>query len=443
MVIRASQVIPVYPLTEDVQPGDVFLVLTPIQAQHEEYRKRGFLALDQHMSRQRSLAYLSFYESRYGISDTKLPPGVWQFPDTSRCDLAGDGDEAGEANTESDSRMPHDWCLAPRAAFPSYNFEVQSGGGLALAMPIQGVPVGLNMVYGDAASGSITISDAHTYGVSFEELDEVVRAWAAKARVRANLSAFRDAAADRRCWLFFTCDQDLFLRVVNRVYVTGGVTVSLNSTASFEGQVEAGAEQNLTIPDVTAGGSGDGEDGEAPGASDGPTAALYAASLERLSGRINNALPGGEIQVAWATNRGVTMAETFDRPLVIGYLGFDYPIRRDGSLGIPIATLSQLEQRSSSVDLDRLGFTSKQLDYLEITTNLKEMEDGAADAVWDRAAMEVGPQFVEVYKAKLEEKPDSPRIAFSRARSDFMLQDPSYEAITYYAVKRAYEERKR
>jgi len=31
--IRASQVIPVYPLTEDLQPGDVFLVQTPIEDQ--------------------------------------------------------------------------------------------------------------------------------------------------------------------------------------------------------------------------------------------------------------------------------------------------------------------------------------------------------------------------------------------------------------------------
>ena len=35
--IRASQVIPVYPLTEDLQPGDVFLVQTPIEEQVKVY----------------------------------------------------------------------------------------------------------------------------------------------------------------------------------------------------------------------------------------------------------------------------------------------------------------------------------------------------------------------------------------------------------------------
>ena len=173
MVIRASQVIPVYPLTEDLQPGDIFLVLTPVQAQHEEYRKRGFLALDQHMSRQWSLDYQSFYQNGYKIKDRPPPPQHWQFPEKASCDLREEKKD-GTTSTRK-SPAPTDWCHAPRAAFPSYNFSVKSGGGLALALPIQGVPVGLNMVYGDSASGSITLSDAHTYGVSFDELDVVVR----------------------------------------------------------------------------------------------------------------------------------------------------------------------------------------------------------------------------------------------------------------------------
>src|SRR5215207_1958703 len=43
--IRASQVIPVYPLSEDVQPGDVFLVTETVEQQQETYLERGYLAL--------------------------------------------------------------------------------------------------------------------------------------------------------------------------------------------------------------------------------------------------------------------------------------------------------------------------------------------------------------------------------------------------------------
>jgi hypothetical protein len=41
VVIRASQVVPVYPLTEDVQPGDIFLAQTPIDKQVKLCGHRG------------------------------------------------------------------------------------------------------------------------------------------------------------------------------------------------------------------------------------------------------------------------------------------------------------------------------------------------------------------------------------------------------------------
>ena len=44
--IRASQVIPVYPLTEDLQPGDLFLVQTPVEEQARVYMEKGFLPLE-------------------------------------------------------------------------------------------------------------------------------------------------------------------------------------------------------------------------------------------------------------------------------------------------------------------------------------------------------------------------------------------------------------
>jgi len=49
--IRASQVIPVYPLTEDLQPGDVFLVQTPVEDQVKVYLAKGFLPLDNLVTR--------------------------------------------------------------------------------------------------------------------------------------------------------------------------------------------------------------------------------------------------------------------------------------------------------------------------------------------------------------------------------------------------------
>ena len=81
LVIRASQVIPVYPLTEDIQPGDLLLVSTPIEDQVKLYKEKGFLPLDQHFVRLYSTKFPEFYNSRYGITSGTIPPEQWQVQD--------------------------------------------------------------------------------------------------------------------------------------------------------------------------------------------------------------------------------------------------------------------------------------------------------------------------------------------------------------------------
>ena len=67
--IRASQVIPVYPLTEDLQPGDVFLVQTPVEEQVKVYLAKGFLPLENLVTRLSPSGYarvLSWLAARSG-----------------------------------------------------------------------------------------------------------------------------------------------------------------------------------------------------------------------------------------------------------------------------------------------------------------------------------------------------------------------------------------
>src|SRR5713226_803856 len=65
MTIRGSQVIPVYPLTEDIQPGDIFLVQVPIDKQQQLYKLNGFLALDNHLDRLNPTGYDRFYDHSF------------------------------------------------------------------------------------------------------------------------------------------------------------------------------------------------------------------------------------------------------------------------------------------------------------------------------------------------------------------------------------------
>src|ERR1017187_6948770 len=168
MTIRGSQVIPVYPLTEDIQPGDIFLVQVPIDKQQQLYKKNGFLPLDNHLGRMNSDGYSDFYgHSFFSTNGTYVLPRDWIRPEGVGIYLGTNG-----SNTKS-------WLAAPRVAFPSYSFSVQNGAGLSLAVPVQGVPVGLSLLASEAASGSIQIQDARTMGVETISLYRQLKTWGA------------------------------------------------------------------------------------------------------------------------------------------------------------------------------------------------------------------------------------------------------------------------
>jgi hypothetical protein len=313
MTIRGCQVIPVYPLTEDIQPGDIFLVQVPIDRQQSLYRAQGFLALDNHLARLNPTGYADFYANNF-------------FSRGSTNNLLTDWIRPSGTNQS--------WQAAPHTAFPSYTFAVRNGAGLNLALPIQGVPVGLSLLASDAASGSVQIQDAHTVGVDTLSLYRQVQQWAATNR--AFLQPFgTPAGATRRN----------YLRVVSRLYTAGRLTVSLKDVSNRGGGLDAGVPKpvNLLVPELPT------------NATNGSANALqgYTDAFDTLSRIVSaataptdaggNLLPGGSLRLAAASARTVSIDETFDPALSIGYLGFDCAIEADGELGAPIPTHANLE----------------------------------------------------------------------------------------------------
>ncbi len=290
LVIRASQVIPVYPLTEDLQPGDVFLVQTPIEKQIKLYEAKGFLPLENLVARLRPLGYEAFYRGAFGVNGENRPPLHWQ--------------------SKKDG-----WDEAPHAAFPSYSFSVQRGAGLSLALPVQGVPVALNLLGAGQAHGSITIKDAYTYGVDLLSLREQVEVWGEKHRQFLQNYAPTERGAS-------------YLRVVNRVYLTGKVNIMVSSAESYAGSVSGGAPKPVDLLRL---------DPNEPGK-------RYTEAMEALSKSVDTAIPGGTLKLASASGRTVSLIEKFPQPLVVGYIGFDLQIMEDGELGDPIPTQSLLSQ---------------------------------------------------------------------------------------------------
>ena len=315
--IRASQVIPVYPLTEDLQPGDVFLVQTPVEEQTRLYLEKGFLPLENLVTRLRVSGYQDFYAGWPEVEDgSNAPPRRWQFP---------------EAGTPDFSR-------APLAAFPTYSFSVSRSGGLSLAIPVQAVPLGLNLLDSASADGTITLKDAHTYALPTRLLWDSIHSWAQSNQ--AFLAQYQPTEGTKE-----KAGSEFFLRVVHRVYLVKTVNVTLFANRASAGEASAGVPGEvklLNIADTTEASKRFEEVNKVLANAADPSPAEAAA------GAIAPIKAGGTVRVAMATARDVSLVETFQRPLVIGYLATDYRILKDGRLDSPVPTMARLENRPVS-----------------------------------------------------------------------------------------------
>lgn len=311
MVIRASQILPVYPLTEDLQPGDVFLVQVTVEDQAKAYRERGFLPLDNLIYRLDPGGYERFYRQSFEAGGAQHPlPKHWLEPG-----------------------KPGSWTLAPNASFPTYAFSARRGGGFNVALPVQGIPVGLSLLGGDATQGTITIAEARTYGVDTISLYEDVLEWAEQ-----NRAFLRNYGGGPR---------PNYLRVVSRVYITGRINVSLQSSQSSGGTLSGGAAKPVDLVVPSAGADPQKNTLESYTSNIDKLNVMISKALERAGG--SNLAPGGTVKVVSASSGSITLAEDFARPLVIGYLGFDMAIGSGGVLGPPMPTQAVLERGVSPV----------------------------------------------------------------------------------------------
>ena len=312
MTIRGSQVIPVYPLTEDIQPGDIFLVQVPIDKQQELYELNGFLALDNHLDRINPIGYDRFYAySFFAKGVTNELPRDWIRP----------------AGTNQS------WQLAPHVAFPSYSFTVRNGAGMNLAVPVEGVPVGLSLMASDAASGTIEIKDSYTMGVDTISLYRQLGDWA-----KANTDFLGYFGPGGK--------QTNYLRVVTRIYATGKMSVSLTDASSRSGGLDVGVPKpvNLLSPALPANSTNTAEAAFQNYTNGWNTLSQIVQAAGAAKDAAGNVLPGGSLRLTAASARSVSMDESFTPPIVFGYLGFDCAIATNGELGAPIPTYAVLAQ---------------------------------------------------------------------------------------------------
>lgn len=367
MTIRGSQVVPVYPLTEDIQPGDIFLVQVPVDKQQEIYRRNGFLPLDNHLGRINPDGYADFYgNSFFPTNGAVVLPRDWIRPE-------GPGNYTNNKGTSTGS-----WQAAPRVAFPSYSFKVQNGAGLSLAVPVQGVPVGLSLLASDAASGSIQIQDARTMGVDTISLYRQVEEW---ARANSNFLLNFGASPESK--------RTNYVRVITRVFASGRMVVSLKDASSRSGGLDVGVPKpvNLLVPQLPS------EQANSPEAALSNYTNAWNAMSEMVkaagsavdaTGRI---LPGGSLRLVAASARSVSLDETFDPPVILGYLGFDCAIAESGELGAPIPTYAVLDAHYAINQFKqfRARFNAGTNCFNTIETNYSTGSSAKKEAIRNRA----------------------------------------------------------
>jgi hypothetical protein len=334
LTIRASQVLPVYPPSEDVEPGDVFIVDTSLADQARVYEEKGFLPLDQLVTRLRGLPYDAFYRDGY----FENPYGK----------VPHDRPSAGTSPS------------APKVAFPAYSFRVDRSAGLKLALPLSGVPVGLGLLGSSQAQGSVTIRDASTYAIDGEALARKLYEWWDADEARRE--TFGAIARDTK--------KPVYLRAVTRVFLARGVTVSLVSLDALGAGVDAGVPPQIELQRIAM-----EQPDMAPKA-----AAAYRDALATLGGP-----PGGAVRVTQASSRAVTMDEDFERPLVLGYLGFDVRVFPDGRLSAPVPSFATVAEGSTALESVKAvsfgedGNTALLERFLEDPTNAEKLKAWLAE----------------------------------------------------------------
>jgi hypothetical protein len=291
-------------LTEDLQPGDVFLVQIPIQKQEQLYKERGFVPLDQLVVRLQNLDYGRFY-----------------FPAYFKQYYPGKALERPQPDPNSKERRFRDAPL-PMAAFPTYSFKIDMSTGLQIAIPVKGIPVGLGLMNAESATGSVTISDGMTYAIGTDEALRSLYDWADDPEVRQML---RDVQ--------LTTEGEVYLRVVTRIYLMGAVETNLLRRQIGSAGMDVGQAPSVDLINLKA----------ETGADANAVVKAYGNFLEELSKPLAGAVPGGSLRIAWASRNMVVLKEKFPRLLAIGYLGFDVGIIKDGTLGPPIATRDHID----------------------------------------------------------------------------------------------------
>lgn len=385
LAIRASQVVPVYPLEEDIQVGDVMIVDTPISQLKKSWNAKGYLPIEHRYGRFTPTGFSKYYSAgAYGVTEKSVLPTMWQSPKdpsewhsnpsalpTPIAPQKDGEDEAAYTKRKKeyiDSALTTHWPLAPRAGFPTIGFEIKRGESFSGALPLKGVPIMLGALGARSVSGTISLTDAFTYGIDEPSLRDDLFRWVERSQsTKDYLTSYlpRPTDPDHN-------KRKIYLRVITRVYLVRSVDVSLVSRDASAWRLSAGqpktVQENVVFEKKDTDlmnnlGLGlvqhaldNGANAEGA-AADPNAAALRSAAVKMTADRqaMKDAfggfvVPGGTVSVTGATQASISMRETFTRPIVVGYHALEFEVLKDAYSGGPLINYHRPESTFTKLD---------------------------------------------------------------------------------------------
>jgi hypothetical protein len=280
----------------------------------------------------------------------------------------------------------------------------------------------------DAGEGVITIKDARTYGIDTKSLLDDVHDWERENHEFLLAYASKEGRTN-------------YIRVISRIFLASKVDVSIRISQSQGGSLSAGAPKPVDLLSI--------KQAKVEGDMEAATAENYGKSIDAFNesigkslgiakkGGVETILPGGTVKVVAASSRAISMEETFKRPLVIGYLGFDMAVGPNGILGPPIPTHAVLnKQTSPSVpvsDTVQLISNSRLAQAYLIIEGQDKAGNGRAKML-KKALDELGSFLPQTYPVPIfSVKPSSKELTVQKpSGSQLRLDPPGLRSLTTY-----------
>jgi len=297
--IRASQVIPIYPLQEDVRVGDLYVVQHPIEDEPQSWGAVGYLPLTKFVGRlhPKGMFATMYPDNGYDVRTTApFPPQVWQredevdtppavtpaaptapaprVPATAAAASDTGAAAAGPADSSTapadpnryEQFVPTRWTYAPRARFPAFSVTVRRDQGLTASFPIKSVPLGLGLVAAQEATASVDLGHGFSYELPAIELQRMAEAWATQPDPSptsgnnggGQANVVRTAALQHFAPRYIPGQRDPtdyrwqrhYLRVITKVFYVQRVSVTVTDTSRSMADINVGSDQSAKLAEM-------------------------------------------------------------------------------------------------------------------------------------------------------------------------------------------------